>query len=78
MGELIFLYDGYSDEELRKKDIKHEYGHSIQSVKLGWLYIMAIAIPSLLVTGIEPGIAKKCYFEKWANELVKNVELKYI
>lgn len=28
--------------------IKHEYGHSIQSKYLGWLYLLVIGLPSLI------------------------------
>lgn len=82
MGEFIFLYNGYSEQAFsqnrRKELIKHEYGHAIQSVRLGWLYLIVIGFPSLTITGISVKFAQKCYFEKWANKLVENVELKYL
>lgn len=30
------------------KDVKHEYGHSIQSLYLGWFYLLVIGLPSVL------------------------------
>ena len=32
----------------REVDIKHEYGHSVQSRYLGWLYLIVVGLPSLL------------------------------
>lgn len=62
----------------------HEYGHSVQSLYLGWLYIPIIAIPSVLhnlYRKIYKAIVKpknlleynysyyNFYTEKWANLL---------
>lgn len=55
-----------------REDIKHEYGHCIQSKYLGWLY--------LIVIGLQSGLhAALClcrnhnyfdmWFEKWADKL---------
>lgn len=55
-----------------EKTVKHEYGHTLQSKKLGWLY--------LIVVGLQSGLHAllcKCknhsyydmWFEKWANKL---------
>jgi hypothetical protein len=80
MGELIFVYNGYG--EIREvnskvqKVIRHEYGHAMQSVRLGWLYLPVIGLPSLLVTGISSSLAERCYFEKWADKLAAGVDLK--
>jgi hypothetical protein len=73
LGWYIFVYDGYTESEVSKRDkvIIHELGHVIQSEKLGWFYLLIIAIPSLLFTGISPRIASKMYFETWANKLTK-------
>jgi len=57
---------------------KHEYGHSVCSAYLGWLYIPLIAIPSLIITSISSNLAKKCYFEKWADNLMKNADIRTI
>ena len=60
---------------------KHEYGHTIQSKKLGWLYLLIIGIPSLC-GNIYDRIAHKNWsyedatkwyynqpWEKWADKL---------
>lgn len=79
MGKIIFLYNGFPEtaQGRRTEMIRHEYGHAIQSVYLGWLYLIVIGLPSLIITGISPALAEKCYFEKWANSLVKDRELTF-
>jgi hypothetical protein len=65
----------YKEEEIDDKVnevIVHETGHCIQSVFLGWLYLIVIALPSLIVTGISPGLAKRLYTETWAERLTTN------
>ena len=47
LGDYIILdhkYLGKSD----RTDQKHEYGHHLQSVKLGWLYLIIIGLPSIV------------------------------
>lgn len=84
LGDYLFIKSG-SPEEI----YIHELGHSIQSLKLGWLYIPIIAIPSIL-HNVWRKIRKKFmstkrrieysktyydfYTESWASELgVKKV-----
>ena len=31
-----------------KKTVMHEYGHTIQSKKLGWFYLLLVGLPSVL------------------------------
>ncbi len=72
------LKDEYSKEELSKRLLVHEYGHTIQSLILGPLYLIVIGIPSTL-WGFLPNLSKKrkdeqiSYFsfftESWANRL---------
>ncbi len=40
LGVFVFCYS----EENRK----HEYGHSIQSLLLGWLYLIVVGLPSII------------------------------
>ena len=74
----------YTQEELARKLLVHEYGHTIQSLILGPLYLIVIGIPSTLWGFL---FAKKryekqipyCAFftESWANkcgEYVTNEE----
>lgn len=56
--------------------IKHEYGHTIQSKWLGWLYLLAIGLPSIIWAFIHSNFktGKKYedfYTEKWASKLGK-------
>lgn len=56
--------------------IKHEYGHTIQSKWLGWLYLLVIGLPSIVWAFIHSNfnIGKKYedfYTEKWASKLGK-------
>lgn len=70
LGKYIFLYkpkDNMTSE-------RHEYGHSMQSLILGPLYLFVIGIPSLIHAAFwKPG--KKGYYdfytEKWADKLGK-------
>ena len=72
---IIMRYEDYSN------GMKHEYGHSIQSRYLGWLYLLVIGLPSLC-GNIYDRIAHKKWswqdsakwyynqpWEKWADEL---------
>jgi hypothetical protein len=59
-----------------KEDVKHEYGHCIQSKYLGWLYLPAIGILSLVWAGLYGWIVKpsvngyyRFFTEKWADKL---------
>ena len=56
LGNFIFLDRICSDKD---EDIWHEYGHVIQSHKLGWLYLLVIGIPSLLNAAFN---FTECYF----------------
>ena len=51
-------------------NIKHEYGHSVQSRYLGWLYLIVIGLPSLLWAMFYKGNNYYSFFtEKWADKL---------
>ena len=75
-GESYYINDiryfNYHAEEL----IKHEYGHTIQSKYLGWLYLLVIGLPSLIWAQCfqwywlrEGKSYYDFYPEKWANKL---------
>ncbi len=76
------LKDKYTMEELSQRLLVHEYGHTIQSLILGPLYLIIIGIPSTL-WGFLPYCNRKrrensiSYFsfftERWANELGEQV-----
>lgn len=69
LGENAFL-SSRASEEIRK----HEYGHTIQSLILGPLYLIVIGIPSLLWAALHKTIAPSkpygwFYTESWADKL---------
>ena len=76
------LKDEYTMEALSQRLLVHEYGHTIQSIILGPLYLIVIGIPST-VWGFLPSLNNKrkteglSYFsfftEKWANILGEKV-----
>ena len=83
-GMFIFLsntrrhYDNVIDEKLRYDTLVHEYGHTVQSLLLGPLFLPVIAIPSETWAFFKP--LRKCrnenhisyywlYCEKWANSI---------
>jgi hypothetical protein len=56
--------------------VKHEYGHSVQSKYLGWLYLIVIGAPSLIWAQCFENYRIKhgksyydFYTESWANKL---------
>ena len=75
LGLFIFLSEG----EINKKEtLKHEYGHCLQSIILGPMYLLIIGIPSFLWCNL-PMMEKRrkrrrvsyysFYTERWANRL---------
>ena len=76
------LKSEYTVEELSRRLLVHEYGHTIQSLILGPLYLIVVGIPSTL-WGFLPSFNRKrkneglSYFsfftEKWANYLGEQV-----
>ena len=72
------LKDEYTMDELSQRLLVHEYGHTIQSLILGPLYLIVMGIPSTLwgflpslnVKRKKEGISYFSFFtEKWANKL---------
>lgn len=55
------------------KTLKHEYGHTKQSLYLGPLYLIIVGLPSLLWAAIHKDSWKCSYYsfytEKWADKL---------
>jgi hypothetical protein len=46
---MIFLYDS---DLSNLRAIKHEYGHTIQSLYLGWFYLVIVGVPSIIRASI--------------------------
>lgn len=57
LGEYIIV-----NENDNVDTILHEYGHSLQSRKLGWLYLFVIGIPSICLN-----IWDILFHGKWSN-----------
>jgi hypothetical protein len=54
---MIFL----SEVDLNNlRAVKHEYGHTIQSLYLGWLYLIVVGVPSI----IRASIWNRCKLEE--------------
>jgi hypothetical protein len=72
LGRFIILNEKHSDKQFPRK---HEYGHSIQSLYLGWLYLLVVGIPSLIrsivwrLFKLDSYKYYAGYPEKWANKL---------
>lgn len=68
LGQYIILSSKWKD------DVRHEFGHCLQSKMLGWFYLPIIGLPSLLHAWL-----CKCkdhdytdfWCEKWADKLGK-------
>ena len=58
------------------KMVKHEYGHCLQSRRLGWLYLIVIGLPSIIWAGLYGWLIPhsyngyyRFYTERWADKL---------
>ena len=69
---MIFLDEIYKGNI---NSVKHEYGHTLQSLYIGWLYLVVIGIPSLIraIVWKKFKLEDKKYYlgypENWANRL---------
>ena len=59
-----------------RKTIMHEYGHCLQSRRLGWLYLIVIGLPSIIWAGLYGWLIPhsyngyyRFYTERWADKL---------
>jgi len=70
LGEVIIVH-----KEMNMRVVAHEYGHSIQSMYFGPLYLLVIGLPSLFFNILtRVGILKRetyydRYPENWADKL---------
>lgn len=78
LGKYIFVpFTKITPASNRQKEyIKHEYGHTVQSKYLGWLYLIVIGLPSLIWANCFMKYRERTgksyyafYTEKWANKL---------
>lgn len=72
LGRYIFFNRGYT---VTAKDLAHEYGHCLQSRKLGWLYLLVVGIPSIIHAAFyhydysDPNGYYRYWCEAWADRL---------
>lgn len=71
LGEYVFVPRGAGE-----RFIKHEQGHTVQSRRLGWLYLLVIGLPSIIWAGCFGEYRRKhgisyysFYTEAWADKL---------
>ena len=78
LGKYIFVpFSKYNpNSHTMMHYIKHEYGHCVQSMILGWFYLLVIGAPSLIWAQCFVKYRAKTgksyydfYTEKWANKL---------
>ena len=73
LGNIIIINTNMFHEMI----ILHEYGHSIQSLILGWTYLILVGIPSFIrsIIWTKFHLSYDSYFrgypENWANKLAK-------
>lgn len=69
LGRYIVLKTGLG----HPNNICHEWGHSRQSLYLGWLYLLIIGLPSLIWASLYDSGWSMSYYdfytEKWADKL---------
>lgn len=74
LGMFLFLRKDWTAQEQRL--LAHEYGHTIQSLFLGPLYLLIIGLPSFLWAGFPPLVKLRrrkklpyswLYTERWAD-----------
>ncbi len=78
LGTFIFITKDAMTDERREFTLKHEYGHTLQSIILGPLFLPVVGLPSLLWAGLlvfrkyrEKNAVSyyRFYTERWANFL---------
>ena len=74
LGEYVFVRH-IPEDTSTWNDVKHEYGHTIQSKYLGPLYLLVIGIPSILWASLykyypeNPNKYYTFFTERWADKL---------
>ena len=61
-GPIIIIWEGADHNS-----IKHETGHSLQSRKLGWLYLLVVGLPSITMNILTRLHILKAtnYYKRW-------------
>lgn len=63
LGNYIILDYWYCGKACSTQAIAHEYGHSKQSLILGWLYLPLIGLPSII-----GNVWDRLFHKKWTND----------
>lgn len=81
LGRYIVLpwrYREYKKGSFIEKTHKHEYGHTRQSLRLGWLYLLVVGVPSIIWAWLHSTFKRfqsvdyySFFTEKWADQLGK-------
>ena len=66
LGRHIIMNDKYRNDEFEKM---HEWGHTRQSLMLGWLYLPIIGLPSILWASRPRRNYYSFWTERWADSL---------
>ena len=66
LGRHIILNDHYRYDD---KEKMHEWGHTRQSLMLGWLYLAVIGVPSILWASRPRRDYFSFWTERWADRL---------
>ena len=72
LSYFIFLNE---NEAADVRVLRHEYGHTLQSLYLGWLYLIIIGVPSIIRAAVwnryklDYGRYFEGMLEKWADRL---------
>lgn len=79
LGMFVFVSEEYRERDILAL-ISHEYGHCIQSLILGPLYLLVIGLPSFIWAGAFKKIRQRrgmsyyrFYTERWANALTEKI-----
>lgn len=71
LGWFIFIHANATADTLN-----HEYGHTRQSIMLGWFYLIAVGLPSIIWAGLFTNYRRRTgksyysiYPENWADKL---------
>lgn len=80
LGMFLFLAPSCRPFSTPEELLRHEYGHSVQSLLLGPLYLIVVGIPSVLWARLPRCVRKRqregisysaFYTERWADALGK-------
>ena len=66
LGRHIILNESYRHDDVGKR---HEWGHTRQSLMLGWLYLIVVGLPSIIWASRRRHNYYSFWTERWADSL---------